>query len=51
MIARMGEEDWSRPVFAFGGRPKSAEVVLRRIVLPHVTEHLRSLRATVEIQR
>jgi len=51
VIARMGEEDWSRPVFAFGGRPKSAEVVLRRIVLPHVTEHLRSLRATVEIQR
>ncbi|HYV21578.1 MAG TPA: maleylpyruvate isomerase N-terminal domain-containing protein, partial [Candidatus Bathyarchaeia archaeon] len=35
VIARMGEEDWSRPVFAFGGRPKSAEVVLRRIVLPH----------------
>ena len=47
VIARMGEEEWSRPVFAFGGRPRSADVVLRRIVLPHVNEHLQSLRRTV----
>ena len=47
VIARMAEEDWSRDVFAFGGRRRSADVVLRRIVLPHVTEHLQSLRTAV----
>ena len=47
VIARMGEDTWSREVFAFGGRPRTADVVLRRIVLPHVTEHLESLRNTV----
>jgi len=47
VIARMGEEEWARPVFAFSGRPRSADVVLRRIVLPHVSEHLQSLRRTV----
>jgi hypothetical protein len=47
VIARMGEEDWSRLVFAFAGRPRSADAVLRRIVLPHVSEHLQSLRGTV----
>jgi len=47
VIARMGDEDWSRAVFAFGGRPRSADVVLRRIVLPHVSEHLQSLHSTV----
>jgi len=47
VIARMGDEDWSRAVFAFGGRPRSADIVLRRIVLPHVSEHLQSLRSTV----
>ena len=52
MVAgRMAEEDWLRHVFAFGDRRQSADLVLRRIVLPHVTEHLRSLRATVEIPR
>ena len=44
---RMAEGDWAREVFTFGGRPRSADVVLRRIVLPHVTEHLASLRATL----
>ena len=47
VMARMTEEDWSRDVFSFGGRSRSADVVLRRIVLPHVTEHLQSLRTTV----
>jgi len=47
VIARMGEEDWSREVFAFAGRPRSADAVLRRIVLPHLTEHLQSLHRTV----
>jgi DinB superfamily len=47
VIARMDEEDWSRPVFAFGGRPRSADVVLRRVVVPHAVEHLQSLRQTV----
>jgi hypothetical protein len=47
VTARMADDDWSRDVFAFGGRRRSADVVLRRIVLPHVTEHLASLRATV----
>jgi hypothetical protein len=52
MVAgQMAEEDWSRHVFAFGDRHQSADVVLRRIVLPHVTEHLGSLRATVKIPR
>jgi hypothetical protein len=47
VIGRMVEEDWSRDVFAFEGRRRSADVVLRRIVLPHVIEHLRSLRTTL----
>jgi DinB family protein len=47
VIARMAEEDWSRDVFTFAGHSRSADVVLRRIVLPHVTEHLTSLRTTV----
>jgi hypothetical protein len=51
VIARMAEEDWSRDVFTFGGRSRSADVVLRRIVLPHVTEHLQSLRTTVAASR
>jgi hypothetical protein len=51
VIERMAEEDWARDVFAFEGRRRSADVVLRRIVLPHVTEHLQSLRATVTASR
>ena len=51
VIGRMTEEDWSRDVFAFGDRRRSADVVLRRIVLPHVTEHLASLRTTVAVPR
>ena len=51
VIARMGDEDWSRAVFAFGGRPRSADVVLRRIVLPHVSEHMQSLRSTIAAKR
>lgn len=47
VIERMAEEDWGREVFAFAGRRQSADVVLRRIVLPHVSEHLESLRTTV----
>jgi hypothetical protein len=47
VIARMTEEDWSREVFASGGRRWSADVVLRRIVLPHMREHLESLRRTL----
>jgi len=51
VIAHMTEEDWSRDVFSFGGRSRSADVVLRRIVLPHVAEHLQSLRTTVAASR
>jgi hypothetical protein len=47
VIARMTEEDWSREVFASGGRRWSADVVLRRIVLPHMNEHVESLRRTL----
>jgi hypothetical protein len=47
VAARMTEEDWSREVFASGGRRWSADVVLRRIVLPHMKEHLESLRRTL----
>jgi hypothetical protein len=47
LVGRMSEEDWARDVFTFGGRPRSADVVLRRIVLPHVNEHLESLRRTI----
>jgi hypothetical protein len=47
VVERMAEEDWAREVFAFAGRRLAAEVVLRRIVLPHVSEHLESLRKTV----
>lgn len=47
VIGRMGEEEWARDVFAFEGRRRSADVVLRRIVLPHVTDHLKSLQTTV----
>ena len=47
VTARMAEEDWARDVFAFEGRRRSADVVLRRIVLPHLVEHLGSLRTTV----
>jgi hypothetical protein len=46
VVDRMTEADWARDVFSFEGRARSAETVLRRIVLPHVTEHLASLRAT-----
>ena len=42
LVRRMSEEDWARDVFTFGERPRSADVVLRRIVLPHVNEHLES---------
>jgi hypothetical protein len=51
VIARMGEEDWSRAVFSFDGRARSADVVLRRMVLPHVSQHLESLRNTVSATR
>ena len=51
VIERMTEEDWSRAVFSFGDRPRSADVVLRRIVLPHVNEHLKSLRETMVAPR
>ena len=51
VIDRMSEQDWTRDVFTFGGRSRSAEVVLRRIVLPHVTEHLESLRQTLAESR
>jgi hypothetical protein len=47
VIDRMTEQDWALDVFTFGGRARSADVVLRRIVLPHVTEHLESLRRTL----
>lgn len=47
VIARMTEADWAREVFSFQGRHRSADTVLRRIVLPHVSAHLGSLRATV----
>ncbi len=47
LVDRMGEEDWARDVFTFAGRARSADVVLRRIVLPHVNEHLESLRRTI----
>jgi hypothetical protein len=47
VVDRMTEADWAREVFSFGGRARSADVVLRRIVLPHVSEHLGSLRTTV----
>jgi hypothetical protein len=47
VIARMTEGDWSREVFASGGRRWSADLVLRRIVLPHMREHLESLRRTL----
>jgi hypothetical protein len=47
LMARMAEENWSRDVFTYDGKRRSADVVLRRIVLPHVTTHLSSLRATV----
>ena len=47
VIKRMDEESWARDVFSFGGRLRSADVVLRRIVLPHVKEHLESLRRTL----
>jgi hypothetical protein len=47
IVDRMNEEDWAREVFASAGRRWSADVVLRRIVLRHVTEHLESLRRTL----
>jgi hypothetical protein len=47
----MAEEDWAREVFAFAGRRQSADVVLRRIVLPHVSQHLESLRTAVAAAR
>ena len=47
VIERMDEASWARDVFSFGGRLRSADVVLRRIVLPHVKEHLESLRRTL----
>jgi hypothetical protein len=51
VIGRMAEADWACEVFASGGRPWSADVVLRRIVLPHVTQHLDSLRRTLATSR
>jgi hypothetical protein len=51
VIGRMAEEDWAREVFASGGRRWSADAVLRRIVLPHVTQHLDSLRRTLAPSR
>jgi hypothetical protein len=47
VTSRMTEENWARNVFTFNGRARSADVVLRRIVLPHVSEHLESLRRTL----
>jgi hypothetical protein len=47
VIDRMGEDDWGHEVFTFEGRSRSADAVLRRIVLPHVSEHLRSLQRTL----
>jgi hypothetical protein len=51
VISRMTEKDWAHEVFAFEGKRRSADVVLRRIVLPHVTDHLSSLRATLAPSR
>jgi hypothetical protein len=51
VIERMAQEDWAREVFVFAGRRQSADVVLRRIVLPHVTQHLESLRDSVAATR
>jgi hypothetical protein len=51
VIGRMAEEDWAREVFASAGRRWSADGVLRRIVLPHVTQHLDSLRRTLAPNR
>jgi DinB family protein len=51
VIAQMTEEDWSREVFASGGRRWSADAVLRRVVLPHAAQHLESLRRTLAASR
>ena len=47
VIANLGDTDWERTVFVFNGRPRSATVVLTRIVLPHVSGHLESVRRTL----
>ena len=47
IVDRMGEDDWGRAVFSYEGRPRSADVVLRRIVLPHIKDHTQSLRRTL----
>lgn len=51
VLGRMGEADWAREVFEYDGRARSADVVLRRIVLPHVSAHLASLRAVLGERR
>jgi DinB family protein len=51
VIDRMTEKDWTRDVFSYQGRARSADVVLRRIVLPHVTDHLDSLRRSLAESR
>ena len=47
VMSRMTEADWAREVFSYHGRARSADTVLRRIVLPHLNDHLASLRATL----
>ena len=47
VVDRMSEADWAHDVFTFDGHARSADVVLRRIVLPHVKQHLESLRRTL----
>ena len=47
IASRMNEDAWSREVFEYENRRRSADVVLRRIVLPHAAEHLASMRRTL----
>jgi len=47
VIDRMEDGDWDRDVFAFNGRLRSADVVLSRIMLRHVTDHLEIMRRTL----
>ena len=47
VIERMDDADWSRDVFIFNGRRRSAEIVLSRIVVPHAAGHLDSMRRTL----
>ena len=51
VIERMEDGDWPRDVFAFNGRLRSADVVLSRIMLRHVTDHLESMRRTLAAAR